>query len=205
MKIICIGRNYIDHAKELNNPVPKNPIIFMKPSTALLKDSKPFYHPDFSENIHHELEVVLKVSKNGKAIDEKYANDYYDAIGLGIDFTARDIQDKCKEKGHPWEIAKAFDHSAVIGEFIDKEKLNVSAVKFQLFKNGDLTQEGNTNDLIFNFGYLISYISGYFTLQKGDLIFTGTPAGVGKVSIGDHLEGYLEGSKMLDCRIKQLR
>lgn len=202
MKIICIGRNYIDHAKELNNPVPKNPIIFMKPSTALLKDSKPFYHPDFSENIHHELEVVLKVSKNGKAIDENYASDYYDAIGLGIDFTARDIQDKCKEKGHPWEIAKAFDHSAVIGEFIDKEKLNVSAVKFQLFKNGDLTQEGNTNDLIFNFGYLISYISGYFTLQKGDLIFTGTPAGVGKVSIGDHLEGYLEGSKMLDCRIK---
>jgi acylpyruvate hydrolase len=202
MKIICIGRNYIDHAKELNNPVPKNPIIFMKPSTALLKDSKPFYHPDFSENIHHELEVVLKVSKNGKAIDEKYASDYYDAIGLGIDFTARDIQDKCKEKGHPWEIAKAFDHSAVIGEFIDKEKLNVSAIKFQLFKNGDLTQEGNTNDLIFNFGYLISYISGYFTLQKGDLIFTGTPAGVGKVSIGDHLEGYLEGSKMLDCRIK---
>lgn len=202
MKIICIGRNYIDHAKELNNPVPKNPIIFMKPSTALLKDSKPFYHPDFSENIHHELEVVLKVSKNGKAIDEKYANDYYDAIGLGIDFTARDIQDKCKEKGHPWEIAKAFDHSAVIGEFIDKEKLNVSAIKFQLFKNGDLTQDGNTKDLIFNFGYLISYISGYFTLQKGDLIFTGTPAGVGKVSIEDHLEGYLEGSKMLDCRIK---
>ncbi len=202
MKIICIGRNYIDHAKELNNPVPKNPIIFMKPSTALLKDSKPFYHPDFSENIHHELEVVLKVSKNGKAIDEKYANDYYDAIGLGIDFTARDIQDKCKEKGHPWEIAKAFDHSAVIGEFIDKEKLNVSAIKFQLFKNGDLSQDGNTKDLIFNFGYLISYISGYFTLQKGDLIFTGTPAGVGKVSIEDHLEGYLEGSKMLDCRIK---
>jgi acylpyruvate hydrolase len=202
MKIICIGRNYIDHAKELNNPVPKNPIIFMKPSTALLKDSKPFYHPDFSENIHHELEVVLKVSKNGKAIDVKYASDYYDAIGLGIDFTARDIQDKCKEKGHPWEIAKAFDHSAVIGEFIDKEKLNVSAIKFQLFKNGDLTQDGNTNDLIFNFGYLISYISRYFTLQKGDLIFTGTPAGVGKVSIGDHLEGYLEGSKMLDCRIK---
>jgi acylpyruvate hydrolase len=202
MKIICIGRNYIDHAKELNNPVPKSPIIFMKPSSALLKDSKPFYHPNFSENIHYELEVVLKISKNGKAIDEKFADDYYDAIGLGIDFTARDIQDKCKEKGHPWEIAKAFDHSAVIGEFIDKEKLNVSAIKFQLYKNGILAQDGNTNDLIFNFSYLISYISGYFTLQKGDLIFTGTPAGVGKVSIGDHLEGYLEGNKMLDCRIK---
>ena len=202
MKIICIGRNYIDHAKELNNPVPKSPIIFMKPSSALLKDSKPFYHPDFSENIHHELEVVLKISKNGKAIDEKFADDYYDAIGLGIDFTARDIQDKCKEKSHPWEIAKAFDHSAVIGEFINKEKLNVSAIKFQLYKNGNLVQDGNTNDLIFNFSYLISYISGYFTLQKGDLIFTGTPAGVGKVSVGDHLEGYLEGSKILDCRIK---
>ncbi len=202
MKIICIGRNYIDHAKELNNPVPKAPIIFMKPSTALLKDGKPFYHPDFSKNIHYELEVVLKVSKNGKAISEKFASDYYDEIGLGIDFTARDIQDVCKEKGHPWEVAKAFDNSAVLGSFIHKTQLNTKEIKFQLQKNGQIAQDGNTKDLIFSFEYLISFISQYFTLQKGDLIYTGTPAGVGKISTGDHYIGLMEGNKILDCRIK---
>lgn len=202
MKIICIGRNYIDHAKELNNPVPKVPIIFMKPSTAMLKDGKPFYHPSFSENIHHELEIVLKISKNGKAISEKYADSYYDAVGLGIDFTARDIQDKCKEKGHPWEIAKAFDQSAVLGDFMEKDKIQPQNIKFQLIKNGEIVQDGNSADLIFDFNYLISYISNYFTLQTGDLIYTGTPAGVGKVDIGDHLEGFMNGYKMLDCEIK---
>ena len=202
MKIICIGRNYIDHAKELNNPVPKAPIIFMKPSTALLKDGKPYYHPDFSKNIHYELEVVLKISKNGKSISEKFAQDYYDEIGLGIDLTARDIQDVCKEKGHPWEVAKAFDNSAVLGSFIQKSQINAKEIKFQLLKNGQIVQDGNTKDLIFNFEYLISYISQYFTLQKGDLIFTGTPAGVGQISIGDYYEGLLEGSKFLEFRIK---
>ena len=155
MKIICIGRNYIDHAKELNNPVPKSPLIFMKPSTALLTESKPFYHPDFSANIHYELEVVLKICKNGKAIREEFASAYYDQIGLGIDFTARDLQDQCKDKGHPWEIAKAFDHSAVVGDFKSKNTLDKSGIKFQLVKNGNIVQDGNTNDLIFKFDYLI--------------------------------------------------
>jgi acylpyruvate hydrolase len=202
LKIICIGRNYIDHAKELNNPVPKAPLIFMKPSTALLTDGKPFYHPDFSTNIHYELEVILKICKNGKAIQPQFASGYYDQIGLGIDFTARDLQDQCKDKGHPWEIAKAFDHSAVVGSFTDKNLLNSGEIKFQLSKNGSIVQDGNTKDLIFNFDYLISYISQYFTLQTGDLIFTGTPAGVGKIAVGDHYEGMMEGEKMLDCKIK---
>lgn len=202
MKIICIGRNYIDHAKELNNPIPKAPIIFMKPSTALLKDGKPFYHPKFSKNIHYELEVVLKISKNGKSISEKFAADYYDEVGLGIDFTARDIQDVCKEKGHPWEVAKAFDNSAGLGSFVQKNQLNTKEIKFQLIKNGQIAQDGNTKDLIFSFEYLISFISQYFTLQKGDLIYTGTPVGVGKISTGDHFEGFLEGSKIIDCKIK---
>jgi acylpyruvate hydrolase len=202
LKIICIGRNYIDHAKELNNPVPKSPLIFMKPSTALLTESKPFYHPDFSANIHYELEVVLKICKNGKAIREEFASDYYDQIGLGIDFTARDLQDQCKDKGHPWEIAKAFDHSAVVGDFKSKNTFDTSEIKFQLVKNGNVVQDGNTKDLIFKFDYLISFISHYFTLQTGDLIFTGTPAGVGKISIGDHYEGIMEGERMLECKIK---
>lgn len=202
MKIICIGRNYIDHAKELNNPIPKSPLIFMKPSTALLTDGKPFYHPDFSTNIHYELEVVLKICKNGKAVKSMFASGYYDQIGLGIDFTARDLQDQCKEKGHPWEIAKAFDHSAVVGSFTDKTALESEEITFQLLKNGGIVQDGNTKDLIFNFDYLISFISNIFTLQKGDLIFTGTPAGVGKITLGDHYEGIMNGEKMLECKIK---
>ncbi len=202
MKIICIGRNYIDHALELNNPVPKVPLMFMKPSTALLSDGKPFYHPDFSNNIHYELEVVLKICKNGKAIKESFASDYYDEVGLGIDFTARDLQDECKEKGHPWEIAKSFDHSAVIGSFMSKDTLDLSSIQFQMLKNGTVVQNGNTADLIFTFDKLISHISHYFTLQKGDLIYTGTPAGVGKIAIGDHYEGILGNSKVLDCKIK---
>lgn len=202
MKIICIGRNYIEHAKELSNPIPKSPIIFMKPSTALLTDGKPFYHPDFSSNIHYELEVILKICKNGKAISQKFADSYYNQIGLGIDFTARDVQDESKAKGHPWETAKAFDHSAVTGDFLDKADLHTTELRFQLFKNGHLAQEGNTKDLIFSFSYLISYISRFFTLQTGDIIFTGTPAGVGKIETGDILEGILEGKKLLECKIK---
>lgn len=202
MKIICIGRNYSEHAAELNNPVPQQPIIFMKPSTALLTENRAFYHPEFSKNIHYELEVVLKIKKNGKYIQENFAGDYFDMIGLGIDFTARDIQDKCKEKGHPWEIAKAFDHSAAVSEFYPLSAYNRESIRFNLDKNGTTVQIGDTVDLIFNFNFLISYISQYFTLQQGDLIFTGTPAGVGKVEIGDHLTGYLEGQPVLECLIK---
>jgi len=202
MKIICIGRNYRDHAKELNNPVPKSPLVFMKPSTALLLENKPFYYPEFSENIHYELEVVLKICKNGRHVQPKFASSYYEEIALGIDFTARDVQAKCKEKGHPWEKAKAFDHSAVVSSFVDKQTLNTDTIKFQMKKNGEIVQDGDTADLIFNFDYLIEYVSKYFKLQIGDLIFTGTPAGVGPVKIGDQLEGILEGKKILDCLIK---
>jgi len=203
MKIICIGRNYADHAKELNNDIPTQPLIFMKPSTALLKDGKPFYIPDFSNNIHYELEVVLKICKPGKAIHQDFAHKYYDEIGLGIDFTARDIQDQCKAKGHPWELAKAFDYSAVIGSFLPKSQFSDAAgIKFELKKNDIIVQSGDTQNLIFSFDYLIHYISQFFTLQVGDLIFTGTPAGVGQVHEGDFLEGILENTTLLTCPIK---
>ena len=201
MKIFCIGRNYADHAAELNNPLPKKPMVFMKPPTALLTDEKPFYHPDFSENIHFELELVLKIKKNGKAVLPQFASDYYDSIGLGIDFTARDLQDQCKEKGHPWEIAKAFDHSAALGKFIPMNEIDQYKIHFELKVNGNIRQHGESKDLIFDFNHLICHISQFFTLQQGDLIYTGTPAGVGKVKIGDHLEGFLEGKKLLDCKI----
>lgn len=202
MKIICIGRNYAEHAKELKNEVPTSPLIFMKPSTALLMDGKPFYHPDFSTNIHYELEIVLKISKNGKAIQQEFAASYYEEIGLGIDFTVRDLQDTLKSKGSPWELAKAFDHSACVGSFVAKSSLDTSAIHFQLHKNGVIVQNGDTSDLIFSFDYLISYVSKYITLQKGDLIFTGTPAGVGKIEIGDQYTGVLEGQELLTCTIK---
>lgn len=203
MKIICIGRNYVDHANELNNPVPEKPLIFMKPSTALLLDGKAFYYPDFSNNIHYELELVLKIKKNGRQIQPHFAQDYYSQIGLGIDFTARDIQDQCKEKGHPWEIAKAFDNSAVLGEFRNiSEMKDVHTIKFQLLKNGIVVQAGDSKDLIFNFNYLIVYISQFFTLNVGDLIYTGTPAGVGPVTKGDLLEGMMDGQKVLECAVK---
>ena len=199
MKIFCIGRNYVDHALELNNPVPKSPLIFMKPATALLTDGKPFYHPDFSENIHHEIELVLKIRKNGKNIVPGFGNDYYDEIGLGIDFTARDLQDKLKEKGQPWELAKAFDQSAVLGSFKPKGQWSdLTDIDFSLQKNGETVQQGNSKDLIFSFDFLIEYISRFFTLQTGDLIYTGTPAGVGPVKVGDQLEGYFE----QDCLLK---
>lgn len=203
MKIICVGRNYVEHAKELNNPVPTVPVIFMKPDTAILKDNKPFYHPDFSTDIHHEIEIVLKVCKEGKHIAEKFAANYYDEIGLGVDFTARDIQQKHKEKGLPWELAKAFDHSAAVSNFIAKSELgDLYQLDFKLAINGHTVQKGNTQDLIFSFEKVIAFVSTYITLKKGDLIFTGTPEGVGKINIGDRLTGYLGNEKLLDFEIK---
>lgn len=203
MKIIAVGRNYAEHAKELNNEIPESPVIFMKPETAVLKDNKPFYHPDFSEDIHHEIEIVLKISKEGKHIQKKFAGNYFEEIGLGIDFTARDIQKKHKEKGLPWELAKSFDNSAPIGRFIHKSQFeNLSAINFKLDINGKTIQLGNTKDMIYSFEELIAFISQYITLKKGDLIFTGTPAGVGRISIGDRLTGYIENENVLDFEIK---
>lgn len=203
MKIIAIGRNYAEHAHELNNPVPSVPVIFMKPETALLKDNKPFYHPEFSTDIHHEIEIVLKISKEGKHIEPRFASTYYDEIGLGVDFTARDIQQKHKEKGLPWELAKAFDNSAPISKFIPKTGFpDMMNLDFSLEKNGTLVQQGNTRDLLFSFESIITFVSKYISLKKGDLIFTGTPKGVGKVEIGDRLTGFLGSEKMLDFEIR---
>jgi len=203
MKIIAIGRNYAAHARELNNPIPGSPVIFLKPDTALLKDNKPFYIPDFSSDIHYELEVVLKVSKEGKHIAEKFASNYYEEVGLGIDFTARDIQNLHKEKGLPWELAKAFDNSAAVSQFVPKSGINdLYDLDFQLQINGEQRQNGNTKDLLFSFEKIISFVSGYITLKKGDLIFTGTPEGVGQVHQGDKLEAWLSGQQLLNFDIK---
>ncbi len=202
MKIFCIGRNYAEHAKELGNVVPDEPIVFSKPPTAVLKDGSPFFHPDFSSDIHHEAEIVVRIAKNGKHIAEKFAHKYYDHITIGIDFTARDLQSKLKAKGHPWEIAKGFDGSAPIGHFVALKNLPpINNIGFTLLKNGQTVQSGNTADLIFSFDKLVSYVSTYFTLHKGDYIFTGTPEGVGRVQVGDHLEGFIGGQKLLDCRV----
>ncbi|PRY49463.1 2-keto-4-pentenoate hydratase/2-oxohepta-3-ene-1,7-dioic acid hydratase in catechol pathway [Arcticibacter pallidicorallinus] len=203
MKIIAVGRNYAEHAKELNNPVPGVPVIFMKPETAVLKDNKPFYHPEFSNEIHYELEIVLKICKEGKYISEKFASNYYDEIGLGVDFTARDIQSAHKEKGLPWELAKSFDHSAPISRFFSKTAYaDLYDLNFHLNLNEKTVQKGNTKDLLFSFERLIAFISQYISLKKGDLIFTGTPKGVGKINVGDRLTGYLENEKLLDFEIK---
>jgi 2-keto-4-pentenoate hydratase/2-oxohepta-3-ene-1,7-dioic acid hydratase in catechol pathway len=203
MKIIAIGRNYQEHAKELNNPIPTEPVVFLKPDTALLKEGKAFYHPDFSNDIHYEVELIIKIGKEGKHIASKFARNYIEAIGLGIDFTARDLQQKCKEKGLPWEIAKAFDHSAPIGEFIPINEIpDLNAIQFSLKQNQIVVQNGNSADMIFSFDDIISYVSQRFTLKKGDLIFTGTPAGVGKINIGDLLEGYISDRKMLSVPVK---
>jgi len=203
MKIIAIGRNYAEHAKELNNPVPGVPVIFMKPETALLKDNKPFYHPDFSDDIHHEIEIVIKISKEGKHINEQFAQNYFEEIGLGVDFTARDIQSKHKEKGLPWELAKAFDGSAPVSGFVPKSQFaDLKNISFKLDVNGETRQQGNTSYMLFSFEYIIAFVSKYITLKKGDLIYTGTPQGVGKVNVGDKLEGYLEDVKMLDFLVK---
>lgn len=203
MKIIAIGRNYAAHAKELNNEVPTQPVIFLKPDTALLKDNKPFYIPDFSSDIHFELEVVLKICKEGKHIAEKFAANYYDEIGLGIDFTARDIQSRLKEKGLPWELAKGFDHSAAVSQFLPKSQFdNLYNMGFQLKVNEEIRQDGHTSKLLFSFESIIAFVSQYITLKKGDLIFTGTPEGVGQIKSGDHLAAWLEGKQLLDFNIK---
>lgn len=203
MKIICIGRNYIDHAKELNNPVPSEPIFFLKPDSALLLNNKPFYIPEFSNEIHHEVEVVVKINRLGKHIEEKFADRYYSEIGLGIDFTARDIQRKCVKEGKPWEIAKAFDHSAALGKFINIDELALlDAINFELLINDTKVQKGCTSDMIFSVNQIIAYVSKFMTLKIGDLIYTGTPAGVGSVKIGDRLQGKIEEQLMFDFEIK---
>jgi acylpyruvate hydrolase len=202
MKIICIGRNYAEHAKEMKSDVPTEPVYFMKPDTSLLKEAD-FYIPGFTKDLHHEIELVLKISKAGKSIEEQFAHKYYDEIGLGIDFTARDIQIKCKEKGLPWEKAKAFDNSAPIGNFVKKEELgDLKNINFELKINGESRQTGNSKDLIFSFDKVVSYVSQFVTLKTGDLIYTGTPEGVGPVKIGDKMEGFINGRSFLTLNVK---
>lgn len=200
MKIICIGRNYSEHAKELGNAIPDKPVIFMKPDTAVLKGND-FYIPEFSDDVHYELEIVVKISKGGKYILKESANKHYEEIGLGIDFTARDVQSDLKSKGLPWELAKGFDGSAVVGNFFRKENYNLESLNFSLMKNKEKVQNGNSKDMIFAIDDIIAFVSQYFTLRVGDLIFTGTPEGVGKVSEHDILEAYLEDKKVFDLRI----
>lgn len=202
MKIICIGLNYREHNKEMSSEQPQNPVFFLKPDTALLRNNQPFFIPSFSNEIHHEVEMVIKINRLGRNIAEKFAHRYYSEIGLGIDFTARDIQRECKAKGLPWEIAKAFDGAAPISKFISKEELDMNNIDFRLEKNGKTVQQGNTSQMIFNIDQLISYVSRFFTLKIGDLIYTGTPAGVGPVSIGDRLKGYLNDTLMLDFFVR---
>lgn len=202
MKIICIGRNYKEHAEELGNKVPENPLFFLKPDTALLRDNDPFYIPDFTNEVHYECELVYKINKVGKNISEKFAHKYYTELGLGVDFTARDLQEKCKEKGHPWEIAKGFDNSAVISSFIPLTSIDANSINFHLEHNGITVQKGNSQAMIFNIDQIIAYISKFITLKTGDLIYTGTPAGVGKIAIGDSLKGYIENQLLFDFEIK---
>ena len=204
MKIICVGRNYVAHARELNNEVPSEPLLFLKPETALLPKNHPFIYPDFTKDLHFEVELVLKINRLGKHIEEKYASKYYNSVGLGIDFTARDVQARCKEKGHPWEKAKAFDHSAPLGDtFIPFSELkDPKDISFRLEQNGNTVQESSSANMIFSFDRLVSEISKFFTLKIGDLIFTGTPAGVGPVQIGDQIEGFIENRSVLKLSIK---
>ncbi len=203
MKIICIGRNYVAHAKELNNPVPAQPVFFMKPDTALLPPHNPFFYPDFSKDIHYEVELVIKINKNGRHIAEKFAHKYYDEISVGIDFTARDLQARCKEKGLPWEIAKAFDFSAPVGtfkaitQFSDKEN-----IPFSLKINDEIRQQGNSSNMIFSFDQIIAYVSQFVTLRSGDMIFTGTPEGVGPAKMEDHFELFLADEKLMEFNVK---
>ena len=202
MKIICIGRNYAKHIEELANEKPENPVVFLKPDSAILPNKNPFFIPPFSNDVHYEVEILVKINKVGKFIDAKFAHKYYDEIGLGIDFTARDVQDECKAKGLPWEKAKAFDGSAIIGEFYPKEQFDLEKITFQLYKNNELVQDGNSNAMLWKIDELIAYVSQYFTLKKGDIIFTGTPEGVGKVSENDVLKGVLEGREAFQIRVK---
>jgi acylpyruvate hydrolase len=203
MKILAIGRNYAEHIKELNNERPDEPVIFSKPDTAILRNNEPFYYPDFSKDIHHEVEILLKIDKEGKNIDPKFAHKYYKEIGIGIDFTARDLQQKAKEKGLPWDIAKGFNGSAPISEFVPlSDYPDLKNLNFSLKVNGEYRQQGNTSMMLFDFDYMIAYLSRFFTLRKGDIIFTGTPKGVGPVKIGDRLEAFIEDKKMLEFEVK---
>ncbi|MGC6284982.1 MAG: fumarylacetoacetate hydrolase family protein [Polaribacter sp.] len=202
MKIICIGRNYAKHIEELANERPTNPVVFMKPDSAILPKRNPFFIPPFSNDVHHEVEILVKINKVGKHIQQKFAHKYYDEIGLGIDFTARDVQSKCKEKGLPWEKAKAFDGSAVIGEFYPKSEFNLEEIKFQLLKNDEVVQDGNSTAMLWKIDELIAYVSQYFMLKKGDIIFTGTPSGVDKVEENDVLVGMLEGREAFKIKVK---
>ena len=203
MKIICIGRNYIDHINELSNQKPMNPVVFLKPDSSVIAKNQNFIIPSFSNEIHHEVELVVKINKVGKHIDKPFSHKYYDEIGLGIDFTARDIQSNLKEKGHPWEKSKAFDNSCMVGNFLKKEKLeDISKIEFSLKKNNEIVQSGCSNDMLWKIDELISYISQYFTLKIGDLIFTGTPSGVSKVESGDILEGYILSNKMFTLKVR---
>ena len=202
MKIICIGRNYTEHIKELENEKPENPVIFLKPDSAILLKNNPFIIPPFSNDIHYEVEVLVKINRIGKHIEKKFAHKYYDEIGLGIDFTARDLQSKLKKKGLPWEKAKAFDGSAVISNFVKKDRFDLNKIKFQLYKNNELVQDGNTAHMLWKIDEIISYVSQFFTLKIGDVLFTGTPAGVGKVKPNDSLTGNLEDQKMFEINIK---
>lgn len=203
MKIICVGRNYSDHAKELNNDVPTEPVIFIKPKGALLIPEKPLYYPEFTDDLQYECEVVVKINKNGKYIQERFANKYYSEVSLGIDFTARDLQRKLQQKGLPWEIAKGFDCSAAVGKFVPlSSETRVNNLDFELKLNGDTVQSSNSRNMIFNVDRVIAYVSQFFTINIGDLLFTGTPAGVGQVNAGDMLEGYLQGEKLLHVDVK---
>jgi 2-keto-4-pentenoate hydratase/2-oxohepta-3-ene-1,7-dioic acid hydratase in catechol pathway len=203
MKIICVGRNYADHIKELDSDRPSSPVLFLKPDSAIVLKNNPFIIPEFSQNIHYEVEVLVKINKIGKYIDRKFAHKYYDEIGLGIDFTARDIQNHLKEKGLPWELAKAFDGSAVIGNFLSKENIsNINDFNFSLEKNGKAVQTGNTSRMLWKIDELIEYISKYFTLKIGDIIFTGTPSGVGQVHPDDVLKGFIESEEMFSIKVK---
>lgn len=204
MKIVCVGRNYVDHIKELNNATPSNPVIFMKPETAIPLKNMPFFYPDFSQDVHHEVEIVLRIDKVGKNIEEQFAHKYYSEIGIGIDFTARDLQTELKNKGLPWELAKSFDGSAPVSEkFIPKENFsNLKNINFSLKVNNMEKQNGNTSLMLFSFDYIISFVSKFVTLKKGDLIFTGTPAGVGAVKVGDNLEAFIENERLLQIKIK---
>ena len=201
MKIICIGRNYAAHAKELNNAVPTSPVFFLKPDTSLFRNNAPFFIPNHSNDVHHELELVIKINRLGKHIEERFAHKYFSEMTMGLDFTARDVQQNCKEKGLPWEIAKAFDGSAPLGKFVSAEPLKNGDLKFELLKNGALQQSGDTSDMIFNINQIISYVSKFMTLKIGDLMYTGTPTGVSKVEKGDILLGKLEGQELLSCKV----
>ena len=203
MKIICIGRNYLNHAKELGNSISNEPLFFLKPETAIQPKGHPFFIPDFSDNIHYEVELVVRINKSGKHIAEKFAHKYYSKIGLGIDFTARDIQEECKARGLPWEKAKGFDGSAQLSRtFIDKSKLELDNIPFRLEKNGEQVQIGNSKDMLFNFDKIISYLSQFYTLKIGDLIYTGTPEGVGKVIAGETLKGFITDKEMFKVVVK---